>query len=120
MSIVIKNSKLNQATIDSINNLIEIEMDAVIGFKLSRVIKEVFSLFEDKTKMEKRILDKWSKKDESGRILNEIEDEEKLLSEMNSFLLLENEIQYDKINFEDLGIKTIRIKDIMELDFLFN
>ena len=32
---------------------------------------------------------------------------------------IENEIGYDKINFEDLNLKTARVKDLIKLEFLF-
>ena len=39
---------------------------------------------------------------------------------MEDFMNIENEIGYDRINFEDLNLKTARVKDLMKLEFLFN
>jgi hypothetical protein len=119
MSIIIKNSKLNQQTIESLNTLLDIEMNALIAFKLSKIIKEILSLYDDKIKMEKRIYDKWYKRDETGQIVEEITDKDKFSIEMNSFMSIDNEIQFEKIRFEDMGLKTARVKDIIELEFLF-
>jgi hypothetical protein len=33
---------------------------------------------------------------------------------------VENEIPFEKINFEDLELQTAKVKDLMKLEFLFN
>ena len=38
---------------------------------------------------------------------------------MSELLNIENEIPFDKINFSDLQLKTIKIKDLAKIDFLF-
>ena len=53
--IVIKNSQLNNDTIVSLNNLIDMDINAKLAFRLMRIIKEVSSLVEDKVKLEKKI-----------------------------------------------------------------
>jgi hypothetical protein len=45
---------------------------------------------------------------------------EEFSSEMEDFMSIENEIGYDRIDFEDLNLKTSRVKDLMKLEFLFN
>lgn len=127
MSIKIKNSQLNQETIESLNNLIDLEINATVAFKLSKIIKEVFYIIEDKIKMEKRILDKWYKRDENGNLIMDndgqsylITDSDQLSREMESLMNTDNEIPLDKINFDDLQLKTAKVKDLMKLDFLFN
>lgn len=133
MPITIKNSQLNQDVIESLNTLIELDINASVAFKLSRIIREISSIIDDKLKMEKRILDKWSLKDESGNPVpvkdkddNIIENAVNIISpedfskDMENLMSVENEIPFEKINFEDLELKTAKVKDLMKLDFLFN
>jgi hypothetical protein len=133
MSMKVKNSQLNQDAIEALNNLIELDINASVAFKLTRVIKELSSIVDDKTKMEKRIFDKWIEKDEDGNPvpakdkdgniidgLVNLTDAEQFSKEMESLMNTENEIPFDKINFDDLQMKTAKVKDLMKLDFLFN
>jgi hypothetical protein len=53
MGIIVKNSQLTNETIASINELIELDIDATSAFKLTRIIKELSSIVDDKLKMEK-------------------------------------------------------------------
>lgn len=132
MSIVVRNSQLNEETIASLNKLVDVDINANIAFKLMRIIKEISSIVEDKNKMEQMIINKHAEKDESGKILQAVDNEGRPIpggvnikdmdafsSEMSSFLDIDNEIGYDKINFEDLNLKTAKVKDLMKLEFLF-
>lgn len=132
MSIIIKNSQLNSDTIDALNKLIDLDINASIAFRLTRIIKEVSSIVDDKLKMEKRILDKYSQRDEMGNVVQPKDDDgnvipgavsitnmEAFSSEMNDLMEVENEIAYDRINFEELNLQTAKVKDLIKLDFLF-
>lgn len=133
MSIIVKNSQLNTETINALNFLIDLDIKASTAFRLSRIIKEISSIVEDKLKMEKRILDKWVEKDEDGNPKQALDnngqviegavnltDPESFTQEMQSLMDVENEIPFEKINFEDLELQTAKVKDLMKLEFLFN
>jgi hypothetical protein len=126
MSIIVKNSQLGKDVVESLNTLIDLDINASVAFRLSRIIKEILSIIDDKIKMEKRILDKWSEKDELGNaIINKdsdvnIKNVEQFSKEIESLMSVENKIPFDKIDFDDLGLKTAKVKDLMKLDFLFN
>lgn len=133
MPIIIKNSQLSNETITSLNTLIELDINATVAFRLTRIIKELSSIVDDKLKMEKRILDKYVEKDENGNPVvvrddrGEIVDGavnitnvEAFTQEMQGLLDLENEIPYDKVRFEDLNLQTAKVKDLMKLEFLFD
>jgi hypothetical protein len=133
MSIIVKNSQLNTDAVTSLNFLIELDIKASTAFRLSRIIKEISSIVEDKLKMEKRILDKWVEKDEdgnpkpaldnTGQVIEgavNLTDPESFTHEMQSLMDIENDIPFDKINFEDLELQTAKVKDLMKLEFLFN
>ena len=133
MSIIVKNSQLNTETVNALNFLIDLDIKASTAFRLSRIIKEISSIVEDKLKMEKRILDKWVEKDEDGNPKQALDnngqviegavnltDPESFTQEMQSLIDIENEIPFEKINFEDLELQTAKVKDLMKLEFLFN
>ena len=133
MSIIIKNSQLGSETMESLNKLTDLDINAAIAFKLTRIIKEISSIVEDKVKMERRILDKYSEKDEEGNVVNpkdeqgnliqgavNITDMDSFSSEMKDLMEVESKIAYERINFEDLNLKTAKVKDLMKLEFLFN
>lgn len=132
MSIIIKNSQLNDDTINALNTLIDLDINATAAFRLTRIIKEISSILEDKIKMETRVLDKWTAKDENGNhtpakgedgnIIEgavNITDSSAFSKEMESLLDIDNEIPYDKIKFEELNLQTAKVKDLIKLDFLF-
>ena len=122
---IIKNSQLNNESIKVINELIELDIDAVAAFKLSRIIKELSSIVEIKIKMEKKIYNKWALKDENGNVLQDIDGSpvftniDEFIKEMGELEEIENNIPYDKIKFEDLNLKTAKIKDIIKIEFIF-
>lgn len=132
MSFVVKNSQLTNEVIQVLNQLIEIDIDASAAFRLSRIIKDISSIIEDKSKAEKKIFDKWAQKDDSGNFVlartesGEIIENSVLLldaqefnSEMEALLNIENTINYEKLNFDDLKLKSAKIKDILKVEFLF-
>jgi hypothetical protein len=129
MSIVVRNSDLNEETLAALNKLVDVDINATVAFKLMRIIKEITSIVDDKNKMEKRLKNKHAEKDEEGNVLIvnggnsgdvNIKDIEAFSADMANLMEIENEIGYEKINFEDLNLKTARVKDLMRLEFLFS
>ena len=117
MSIIIRNSQLNDETITSLNKLVDVDINASVAFKLMKIIKEISSIIEDKNKMEQMIISKYSEKDEDGNLVQPKDDKgnvipggvsiknmEEFSSEMEDFMSIENEIGYDRIDFEDLNL----------------
>jgi hypothetical protein len=133
MSIIVKNSQLTNETIGALNTLIELDINAGTAFKLTRIIKELSSIVDDKLKMEKKIFDKWVEKDETGSPVIpkntdgtpvegavNITNVDEFTKEMSDLMEIENEIAFDTINFEELGLVTAKVKDLIKLEFLFN
>ena len=133
MSIKVKNLQLNSETIEALNKLIDFDINASIAFRLTRIIKELSSIVDDKVKMERRILEKYSEKDENGVVIQPLDNEgnpipgavnitdmDSFSREMNDLMETENEIPFEKVNFEDLNLQTAKVKDLIKLDFLFN
>lgn len=133
MSIIVRNSQLNDETVASLNKLVDVDINANVAFKLMRIIKEISSIIEDKTKMEQMIINKHAEKDENGKVIQamdnngnpipggvNIKDMDAFSAEMSNLMEFENEIGYERINFEDLNLKTAKVRDLMKLEFLFN
>lgn len=131
MSIIVRNSQLNDETIASLNKLIDVDINASVAFKLMRIIKEISSIVEDKNKMEQMIINKHAEKDEDGKVVQtkddqgnpvgvSIKDMDSFSDEMENLMSVENEIGYERINFEDLNLQTARVKDLIKLEFLFS
>ena len=132
MSFKIKNSQLSNESLEVINNLLDQDIDASAAFKLTRIIKFISPIVEDKLSLEKKIYSKWiqidedgnpiSAKDENGQDIPDtvlLKDVDKFSKEMSDLYEIENEIPFDKISFENLGLKTAKIKDLIKIDFLF-
>ena len=132
MSIKVKNSELSNETISALNSLIDTDINATCAFRLTRIIKELSSIVEDKSKLEKKLIERYTQKDEEGnptQVLNEdgsvvegavnITNPDEFQNEMSNLMEIENEIPYDKINFEDLKLETAKVKDLITLEFLF-
>jgi hypothetical protein len=130
--IKVKNSQLNSDAITALNSLIEMDINAGIAFKLTRIIKEISSIVDDKLKMEKKILDKWVEKDDSGnpvvpkdndgKVIEgavNITNVEEFTKEMNALMSVETDLPFEKVKFEDMGLTTVKIKDVLKIDFLF-
>ena len=100
---------------------------------MTRIIKHLSSIVEDKLKSEKRIYDKWIQRDENGNPIVpkdeqgnpiqgsvSISDMNAFTKEMTEFLEIESDIPFEKMNFEDLNLQTAKIKDLIKVEFLFN
>ena len=133
MSFKIKNSQITNETLGVLNQLIELDINASAAFKLTRIIKMLSSIVEDKMKWEKKIYQKWVVKDENGNPVVpkndmgesiqgavQISDTQQFQKEMTELFEIENEIPYDKLNFEDLNLETAKIKELIKIEFLFN
>jgi hypothetical protein len=130
---VIKNSQLDRTTIEALNILVDLDVPSRIAFQLMRIIKEISSLVEDKLKLEKKILDKYISKDENGNPLPAVDDNGNIIpnaakindlskfnSEMEELNSIETELPFNKINFDDLGLTTIKVRDLIRIEFLFD
>jgi hypothetical protein len=132
MSFKVKNSQLSNDSLQSLNDLIDKDINAKAAFKITRIVKYLSSIVEDKVKMEKKIFDKWVQKDEDGKPLQAKDENGQLIpdtvlisnvdefsKEMSELLNIENEIPFDRVKFEDLGLETIKIKDLIKIEYLF-
>ena len=127
--IKIKNAQLNNDAVAALNNLIEMDIKAGAAFKLMRIIKEISTLVEDKLKMEQKILDKYLERGLDGQPLPvydennkqvegavKIKDINAFQDEMQSLLTSETSLNFEPIPFEDLGLETIKIKDLLKIE----
>jgi myo-inositol-1-phosphate synthase len=133
MAIKLLNSQLNNETVEALNKLIDLDINASCAFKLTRVIREISSIVEDRISLEKKILEKYIEKDETGnptKVLDSngdvvegainVKEPDQFTKEMSELMNVEVSLNYDKIKFEELGLKTAKIKDLLKLEFLFD
>jgi len=131
--IKIKNAQLNNDAVVALNNLMDLDIKAGAAFKLMRIIKEISTLVEDKLKMEQKILDKYVDKDLNGQPLKvydetnqvvegavKINDMTGFQTEMESLLSSDSTISLEPIPFDSLGLETIKLKDLLKIDFIFS
>jgi hypothetical protein len=131
--ILIKNSQLNTETLTVLNKLMDMDINAKLAFRLMKIMKEISSLVDDKLKLEKKILDKNLERDENGDPVLatddtgdiipgavKVKDSETFNRAMFELMNIENEVGYEKIDFDDLNLETIKVKELMQIEFLFN
>lgn len=129
----VNNSQLNNDTIQSLNTLIDLDINAVSAFKLTRIIKDISEIVELKLKMEKKILEKYAEKNENGEFTRPLDesgnpmteavnilDVPAFTSEMSELMNMTHNLNHEKLNFEDLNLQTAKVKDLIKLEFLFN
>lgn len=131
---IIKNMDLSDGCINSLNLLIEMDLNASEAFKISRIIRELNPILEDKIKFERAIVSKHAQKDEAGNIEHPkdesgniiesqiiISDTDAFNAEMSEFLNIEIEVSFDKLDFSNLNITggTLKPRDLSHIDFLF-
>jgi hypothetical protein len=132
--ITIKNSQLSQDTVTALNAIIDLDIKAGEAFKLMRMLKDLSSIIEDKTKLEKRIFEKYVERDSTGNPVDAVDNEGKVIpnavkitdtfsfnKEMEELMSVENTLSHDKLNFDDLNLNSnVKVKDLLKIDFLFN
>jgi len=132
--ITIKNSQLSQDTVTALNAIIDLDIKAGEAFKLMRMLKDLSSIIEDKTKLEKRIFEKYVERDSSGNPVEAVDNEGKVIpnavkitdtfsfnKEMEELMSVENTLSHEKLNFDDLNLNSnVKVKDLLKIDFLFN
>ena len=108
------------------------DVSVASAFKLMKVVKELTPLLETKSELEKKITEKHAQKDDNGEYVLPVDEEgnkiegtitiknlEEFTKEMKDLMNINNELQVDKINVEELGLKTVKTKDLINLEFLF-
>lgn len=129
----VKNRELTNDALEVINKIVSMDMNASQAFKLSRILKELSTIVNLKVEQEKKVYNKWVErdeegnpkqaKDENGKIIEgtvKIKDMEKFNKEMGELMDIENDIPFEKMKFDDLGIDgNVSPKDIIAIDFLF-
>lgn len=132
--ITIKNSQLSQDTVTALNAIIDLDIKAGEAFKLMRMLKDLSSIIEDKTKLEKRIFEKYVERDSTGNPVEAVDNEGKIIpnavkitdtfsfnKEMEELMSVENTLSHEKLNFDDLNLNSnVKVKDLLKIDFLFN
>jgi len=130
--IKVKNSELNQDTIESINAFISMEIDATCAFRISKIIKDLSPIVDSKTETETNLIKKWAIKDDDGNIVQgtdengqviegsfKVSDPEGYRDEYSEFLGYVNELNHNPIKFDDLRLDKVSTQYLMKIGFLF-
>lgn len=133
--IKVKNSRLDNETIETLNEIVEQDIKALAAFKLTKIINELNAIVKNRIDSEIKLVQKYAVKDESGNVVqpkdengnsmaNQFEVEEgkveEFNKEMNDLLNYENELSHDPISISELGLESISVKKMMKIDFLFS
>jgi hypothetical protein len=131
--IIIKNSELNEETLKDLNNLMEIDIAPSSALKISRMLKDLSNILKEKISKERYIYEKWILRDEDGNPVPledengepikdsiKISDMKSFENDINEFMNLNNEIPFEKIDINELSLQSVKIKDIIKIEFLFN
>lgn len=124
----IKNRQLNKETIAFINTLLDKEINAVAAFKLMKVAKTLDEIAKNKQQSEVNLIKKFAEKDETGNIKRSesnpenidikeenIENFNKELNDLNNY---ENEVDFEPLTIEELGLEKCSANDLMKIEFL--
>lgn len=132
--IIVKNRQLDSETIKILNEIVEMDISAVSAFRLMKIIKELDEIVKNRQQSELNLVKRFAETNEDGSIKipkdeNGIEiqgtfeikdgDSEEFNKQITDLLEFDNELIFDKLKFEDLGMEKISIKKLMKLDFLF-
>jgi len=133
--IKIVNKRLDTEAIGILNELIELDISAVSAFKLAKIVKELDNIVSIKNEREVALIKKYAKTNEDGSIIEGKNAEGKIVpntfeildgkvedfnKEMEELLNFENELQFDKLNIEELNLEKFSAKKAMKIDFLFD
>lgn len=130
--IFIKNSELNEEMLKDLNNLMELDIAPSSALKISRVLKDLSNILKEKISKERSIYEKWILRDEDGNPVPledengepikdsiKISDMRSFENDINEFMNLNNEIPFEKIDINELNLQSVKIKDIIKIEFLF-
>lgn len=130
--IIVRNSQLNQDTVEALNLLLDLNLPTKTAFKLVRMIKEISSLIDDKIKLERKIFDRYVEKDSAGNPIMAIDqngnpipnayklsDSEAFHSEISELNSIESELPFEKLNSDEFQLDSIKVRDLMKLEFIF-
>jgi hypothetical protein len=130
--IFIKNSELNEEMLKDLNNLMELDIAPSSALKISRVLKDLSNILKEKISKERSIYEKWILRDEDGNPVPledengepikdsiKISDMRSFENDINEFMNLNNEIPFEKIDINELNLQSVKIKEIIKIEFLF-
>ena len=130
--IFIKNSELNEEMLKDLNNLMELDIAPSSALKISRVLKDLSNILKEKITKERSIYEKWILRDEDGNPVPledengepikdsiKISDMRSFENDINEFMNLNNEMPFEKIDINELNLQSVKIKDIIKIEFLF-
>ena len=127
--LTIKNKDLTTLMISNLDQLLECEIDGVIGFELAKVAREVKTLNDVLRDSLVKLGQKHIKKDPKGNLVKskdnpgayEIKDPVKYTEEYEELMEYANKLKdYEKFSISKLGLGKIKPKTLIGLDWLLD
>lgn len=125
--IKVKNNRLDTETIQVINEILDMDINAVAAFRLMKIVKELDDIVKNKQEVEVNILKQYASKDEDGNIktgdkegVYQIENTEEFNKQISELMEHENSINFEAIKIEDLGLNKITPRKLIKIDFLLS
>lgn len=124
--IKIKNSELNDDTLNVLLEVMDYELDIETAIKLSLISKEISNILLENLKGREKIWRRWIKYDEGGSPLLDssggyiIEDEAMLDAELSDFDSGISTLDFDKFNPREIFGRKVSPNKIMKLSFLLD
>ena len=126
--------QINDETTKAINEILSLDVPIKEGVKIAKVSKKIAEHIEIKRDFTKKILDKYSEKDETGTIKPVKDDEGNIkpnqvfitdavgyTKDMTDLENLDIEItDFDKIEIDSLGLGKVKPQLLLNLDWLLN
>lgn len=129
----LKYSNINLDTANSLNEIISLDLPIREGVKIAKISKKINEHIEIKKDFEKKILEKYTEKDENG-VMKPVKDDagnilpnqvyitnpEAYTKDAKELEDLDIELEGEKISFEALGLDKIKPKLLIKLDWLID
>ena len=120
--IEITNGRLDDSVIESLNELVEKDIDPQEAFKLLKIIKDIDLIIIQKQTQHNQIIQKYGEvsQEEPDQIEIKKENVEDFKKEIQDLMDVKHQLDFEKINYNDLKLtENIKIKTLARLDFLF-
>jgi len=102
------------------SKLIDAPLPAKISFRLARLMKEMNEYLKHLDEERTKLIKKYGKENGDGNITVSEDNKEQFVNEFNDLLAEEIEINWEKMNPEDLGNTPLSVGEISKIAFLFD
>jgi len=102
------------------NKLIDAELPAKVSFRLARLMREMNEALKHLDEERAKLIKKYGKENGDGNITVSEENKEQFVNEFNDLLAEQIDINWEKMNPEELGDTPLSVGEISKITFLFD